>query len=449
MDTQKIIKAALKEISGRSAGYKKYTDYYGGKQELCFATERFRNAFGDLFRKFADNLMPAVVDAVKDKLQVTGFVVENGDDVADKAWKIWQRNRMHRQAGECHKESLRSGDSYVIVWPNAAGKAVFHPNKAGLVTVNYDLEAPGKIISAVKVWMTETKKVRLNVFFADRIEKYITRNSYPNGLPDGYGAFDEFHAEGEAWPLENPYGVVPVFHFANNASVGEPGVSELSDVIPLQNALNKAVLDKMVAMEFGSFPQRWAIGLEVETDPVTNKPISPFSGEERMWTVGSPDAKFGQFEPASLAGFLSVQDSFRAEIARVSGTPLHYLMLQGGGNFPSGEAMKTAEARFLAKVRDRQSSFGGEWESAMALALQIEESATEDSQIFVQWADPAPASEKERLDSLTVKQGLGVSVTQLLIEAGYGMADILRMQAERQATSELNALTEARQFNAG
>lgn len=445
MDTQQIIKTALKQISGRSAGYKKYADYYAGRHDLCFATDRFRNAFGDLFRKFSDNLMPAVVDAVKDKLQVTGFVVEQGSDVADQAWEIWQRNRMHRQAGEVHKEALRSGDAYVIVWPNAKGEAVFHPNKAALCSVAYDNETPGKIVSAVKVWFTEGKRVRLNCYFSDRIEKYVTRNSYPNGLPDGFGAFQQFEAPGEVWPLENPYGVVPVFHFANNASVGEPGVSELSDVIALQNALNKAVLDKMVAMEFTSFPQRWAIGLEVDTDPVTNKPISPFSGEERMWTVGSPDAKFGQFESGNLDQFLKVQDSFRSEIARVSGTPLHYLMLQGGGNFPSGEAMKTAEARFLAKVRDRQSSFGGEWEQAMALALQIEGNASDEAQMFVQWADPAPASEKEKLESLTVKQGLGVSETQLLTEAGYGVADIERMQAERAAQAD----EAARQFNAG
>jgi hypothetical protein len=162
-----------------------------------------------------------------------------------------------------------------------------------------------------------------------------------------------------------------------------------------------------------------------------------------LWTVGNDKAKFGQFESGNLDQFLKVQDSFRSEIARVSGTPLHYLMLQTG-DFPSGEAMKTAEARFLAKVRDRQTSFGGEWESAMALALQIEGSAETASQMFVQWADPAPASEKERLEALTIKQGLGVTETQLLTEAGYGAADIVRMQAER----EIETANAERQFNA-
>lgn len=445
---QDIIKSALKKLSARSANYRKYAEYYSGKHNLCFASERFRNAFGDLFRKFADNLMPAVIDAVKDKLQVTGFVVEEGDDLADRAWEIWQRNRMHRQASEVHLESLRSGDAYVIVWPDAKGNARIHPQKAQLCSVTFDEEEPGKIVSAVKVWLTGALRVRLNLYFPDRIEKYITKNTYPNGLPDGPAAFEEFHAPGEAWPLVNPFDVVPVFHFANNASVGEPGHSELVNVIPLQDALNKAVLDKMVAMEFGAFPQRYAIGLEVDTDPVTNKPVAPWTGVERFLTIGSPDAKFGQFESGDLSQFLAVQDSFRAEIARVSGTPMHYLML-GSGDFPSGEAMKTAEARFLAKVRDRQTSFGGEWENVMALALRMEDAGNEDLQLFVQWSDPAPASQKEQLDSLTVKQGLGVSETQLLTEAGYGMADIARMQAENAARAAAESEIVAREFNAG
>lgn len=441
--TNDTIKKALKELSRRSAGYRIYEEYYKGKHQLCFASETFRNAFGDLFRKFADNLMPAVIDAVKDKLQVTGFVVEEGDDRADAAWEIWQRNRMHRQATEVHQEALRAGDAYVIVWPDAKGKARIVPNKAALCAVTYDEEEPGKIVSAVKVWITTGQRVRLNLYYADRIEKYITRNSYPNGLPDGAAAFQQFEAPGEEWPLQNPYGVVPVFHFANNASVGEAGQSELTNVIPLQDALNKAVLDKMVAMEYFAFPQRYAIGLEVDTDPVTNKPIAPWTGVERMLTIGSPDAKFGQFTAGDLSQFLSVQDSFRAEIARVSGTPMHYLMLHKG-DFPSGEAMKTAEARFLAKVRDRQTSFGGEWENVVALALRIEEQADQDLQLFVQWSDPAPVSQKEQLESLTIKQGLGVSETQLLTEAGYGMADITRMQTER-AAQESRAVAD---FNA-
>jgi hypothetical protein len=49
------------------------------------------------------------------------------------------------------------------------------------------------------------------------------------------------------------------------------------------------------------------------------------------------------------------------------------------------------------------------------------------------WEDPFGPSEKELLDSLTVKQGLGVSEEQILTEAGYGETDITRMQQQNAA----------------
>lgn len=445
MTTEQIITRALIELAARAVSYRKAKEYYDGKHRLAFATEKFRSAFGELFNKFADNLMPPVVDAVKDNLQITGFNVEAGaPELADAAWKLWQDARMDRRAGEVHKEALSTGDAYLIVWPNAKGRPIFHPNKAHLCTVNYDDEEPERITSAVKVWQRADKRYRLNVYFPDRIEKYLTRQSHPNGMPEAAKAFEPFEAPGEVFPLENPYGVVPVFHFANNAAIGESGRSELTDVMPLQDALNKAVLDKMVAMEFTAFTQRYVIGLDVDTDPVTGRPIQPFTGLERILTVGTPDAKFGQFEGANLEQFLKVQDSFRIEIARVSGTPLHYFFLQNG-NAPSGDALGKLEKRFLKKVVERQGSFGQVWEDATSLALKMSDIALGDVRLFAQWVDPALASDKERLETLVLKKDLGVDAVQLLIEAGYGLKDIEAMMKRKAVQAE----AAQREFDSG
>lgn len=448
MTTQEIIDKALKELAGRSGSYRKARAYYDGRHQLAFATEKFQNAFGSLFKKFADNLMPPVVDAVKDSLVVTGFNVEAGDaSLADEAWKLWQQGRLARRAGQVHKEALRTGDAYLIVWPNNEGQPSFHPNKAHLCTVNYDDEDSERVTSAVKVWQRGDKRYRLNVYFPDRIEKYVTRQSHPGGMPESSKAFDNFELPGEPWPLENPYGVVPVFHFANNADIGESGRSELADVMSLQDALNKAVLDKMVAMEFAAFPQRYAIGLEVETDSVSGRPINPFSGVERWVTVGNDNAKFGQFEGASLEQFLKVQNEFRMEIARVSGTPLHYFFLQT--SVPSGEALKTIEKRFIKKVGDRQGAFGQVWEDVIALALKMSGDnpfgESSDVRLFTQWEDASPSSESEKLDNIIKKQDIGIDEEQALIEAGYGLKDIQAIQ-QRKAKKAGDA---TREFDAG
>ena len=42
--------------------------------------------------------------------------------------------------------------------------------------------------------------------------------------------------------------------------------------MPVQDGLNKSVLDMLVAMEFSAFRQRWAAGIEVDHQPIEAVP---------------------------------------------------------------------------------------------------------------------------------------------------------------------------------
>src|SRR5687767_7013041 len=148
----KEIEKAISNLRISETRYEKYERYYNGDHDLAFATEKFQNAFGTLFREFALNLCPVICDAVRDKLRVTGFSAERVSSprvnkgkardvgaqthlsashsrealtdvratdtgVIDAATRsIWHRNRMGTRAGELHKEALRCGDAYAIVW---------------------------------------------------------------------------------------------------------------------------------------------------------------------------------------------------------------------------------------------------------------------------------------------------------------------------------------------
>jgi hypothetical protein len=473
------IETALKNFRTSSDRYRRAERYYKGDHDLAFATEKFKNAFGSMFREFALNLCPAVCDAVRDKLKVREFRVEQGGgSLSTDAWRIWQTNRMGRRSGEVHKEAVKNGDAYVIVWPNARGEATIYPNKAGMCTAVYDEETPGRVLWAAKHWRTQDKRVRLNLFYPDRIEKYISKAASENTLPDAkeFVAFGGSKVQSprskvenqldhpgltatppvqegsksrrvagdtaagpaavqqeESSVIPNPYGVVPVFHFANNADIGAAGQSELDAAMPVQDALNKSVLDMLVAMEFASYRQRWAAGIEIEYGE-DGQPVPPFkAGVDHLWITENQDAKFGDFEAANLEQFLKVKDSFRMDMACVTGTPMYYFM-QVTGDFPSGEALKRAESRFIAKVRDRQESFGQVWEDVMAFALAVE--GKTDARLFADWEDPAPLSEKEKLENIAVKKELGISEAQALIEAGYGEVDVKRILGEKQASAE-------------
>lgn len=429
------IENAIERLRVKQPRLAKLERYYAGDHDLAFATAKFQNAFGTMFREFALNLCPAICDAVRDRLRVTGFGVEsNGSDdeaavrtgqIATGTRRIWRRNQMDARSGVIHKEALKMGDSYAIVWPDETGKAVIFPNRSAACTAAYDDETPGRIKWAAKYWRRADRRIRLNLFYPDRIEKYISHREHEALIAD---ARDFEPCEGGAGEeqtasiVRNPYGVVPLFHFANNSGLDTEGISEIAAAIPIQDGLNKAVLDMLVAMEFCAYRQRWAAGIEIEYD-ADGKPRAPFTaGIDHLWISENPNTRFGDFEAANLEQFLKVKDGFRVDMASVTGTPISYLLPPNRG-FPSGEALRNAETRFIAKVRDRQASFGQSWADVLAFAVRIE-GAEPRVRLVTNWEDAARMSVREKLENIILKKEIGISTEQALLEAGYGAAEL-------------------------
>jgi len=122
-------------------------------------------------------------------------------------------------------------------------------------------------------------------------------------------------------------------------------------------------------------------GIEIEYDNEGNA-VAPFkAGIDHLWVTENPNARFGDFETAGLDQFIKVKDSFRIDVSSVTGTPMYYLMPHTRG-FPSGDALRRAESRLTARVRDRQAAFGHTWAEAMAFALRIEGRGAE---VEVRW----------------------------------------------------------------
>jgi hypothetical protein len=448
---------ALEVLRERFPVYRRFREYYYGKHELLFTSRQFEAEFRRLFQKLSDNLCALVVDTMADRMSIIRFHTPDEEDEekllqdrdVQQVRRIWTRNRMDRRSDEVHKEGLLAGDSYVIVWPSRDDlrQASIYPQSSEWIVPEYDSETPGQFRWAAKIWCIRVRRgksstyvYRMNLYYPDEIRKYVTAATESAQFPDNGGAFKPFQVDGEPDSvIVNPYGIVPVFHFANNSSVGAVGVSELEVVLPLQNALNKALADMLVAMEFASLPARWATGIQIEVDEEGNEKAPFKTGQERFYHAASEAAKFGEFSAADLPQFLSVHESFRIEIARVSGTPLHYMLL--ANDPPSGEALKTLESRFEKKIRNRQEAFGETWEEVLQFAGRIETGRTDFPRVVPAWSDPAPVTEKSRMETLEIKKRIGVSQKQLLREMGYS-----ETQAERifeESLEESRSLGEA------
>lgn len=444
---------AFNKLATKQAHYKLTDDYFFGRQRLAFATNSFRAAFGHLFHTFAYNRCASVVDAIADRLTISGWETDGKQDgeatpVETAAAAIWRRNKMQRRQGEVHAESLRSGNGYVIVWPDEeTGLARITPNAGNLIEAVYDDEYGESIAFAVKTWRVErginAGRWRATVYEPDAIRRSITLGKSKT-MPAKANQLVPY-TDDDNPVTENEYGRVPVFHFVNNAATGCDGRSELDDVIPLQDGLNKSLMDMLVAGEFLGFPQRYVAGIDIEFDPATGKAIPPFDiGVDRLIAVTNEVAKFGQFDAADVTQFLSAQDGWDAKIARVSHVPIHWLNQVGVA--PSGEALKTAESPFVAKGEDRQGGFGGTWAEVMAFGLEIDGTAATDAAgIQPIWKPVGTRSEMDLLQAGAIKASLNVPDEQIWAEIGYTPYEIAKFK-----TLKATAIAQQQaQFTAG
>lgn len=427
------VKWAIANIKYRSTGYSLYSDYYKGKHEIVFSSESYEELFCKIFKDFRENLCGTIVDTVNDKLvlqcvlpspspldfstigddQLQEYQPEEPDIRTRLTFEaIWKLNRLDALSIQVHKEALKNGDAYLFVWPDDNGFPRFHFNPASLVTVRYSEDSPGTIEMGAKVWKIQ-KRIRLNLYYPDRVEKYITtRESYDRiGIGEAQQInvteFQPWTEDGDSGVVPNPWGIIPIFHFANGAEPGQFGISELKDVIPIQRALNKTIVDMLVGSEYQALPQRYALGIEVAIDPETGKMKPLFQTDtSRLWFSSNPDVKFGQFDGANIAQFVTVQDSFRMAASRVSAVPPHYFNF-GTGGWPSGEALKTAETRLTAKTINRQVFFGNTWEDAFAFAGLI--FLKKAMYCTSQWLNTSPQNEKEQAETSLLYKQIGVS----------------------------------------
>lgn len=441
--------------SALTESYDVSSKYYRGDQDLGLIPESQRDTFSALLRRTRVNRCRSVVDAHADRLKVTGFSDEGteeanpataddttANDVAgtsprELAWDLWRQNRMDKRAGEVHQESFTTGDAYVFVAKHpTTGALGIWPQLASQIRVAYNDEHPGVLDMAAKKWRLHNGKARLNLYFPDRIEKYVSRNKEADAgamLPKSFEKFTDTDEPG--WPIKLPTPGIPIFHFGNNARTGEYGTSELVDVISPQDNLNQTLANMMVASSYGAHRQKWAIGITPDIDPVTGEEVAPFrSGPGEVW-YASGDKEgvapaFGDFNATDIIQYIEQKETFSIEIARVSRVPVHYLLMTGTP--PSGESLKLLEAPFVAKLEDRQIAFGQVWSDALRYALLLQHGIDEPG-LVTEWQPASPRSEKETADLALVYSQVGWPEEEIWRFMGKTDAEIERMKAEKAA----------------
>lgn len=406
-----------RQLAAESADARFFDDYYEGRHRLSFAQQKFREAFGSMFDgAWADNFCSLVVDSVAERLQVEGFRFTEDPEADADATEIWQRNGLDVHSDSAHTDTLVQSRAYATVWGDRDGDPIIFLENSHEMTVSYVPGSRRVIRAALKRTVDEWGDVHATLWLPDR--------AYTSTFPEGQKKWTDPEE------FENRLGRVPVVPLLNRPRLNGRAHSELARVIPLQDAVNKVMVDALIASEMGAFPMRWATGLPLEEDEDGKPKPPPFQvALDKMIHSEDPETKFGQFSVADLANYVRLIEALIQHIASVSRLPVHY-MLQQSGQPPSGANIKSAEAGLVAKVRQRQRSYGESWEEVMRLAFAVMGDPRQYAyQAETIWRDPEYRSEAEHIDALMKLSSLGVPQRQLWEDAGYTPAQIERFEA--------------------
>lgn len=419
------LEIAWAALKAKQSTYTRLWNYYDGNQPLVYSTQRLQQFFRTLDVRFTENWCSAVVNAMVDRIGLRGFTVA-GDDVSTKRLnELFAASTLRLDSDDAHLGALVCGESFVIAWKDdvdsasggAEGIQAYY-NDPRMVHAQYDSDNPRRMAWAAKRWQADDGVWRMTLYYPDRLEYYRTQQKATD--------VEEASAFQPDFPplATNPFGRIPVFHIRRSQRVL---LSELADVIPLQDAINKLFSDMMVAAEFGAFRQRWIIA-NADLENLKNAP-------NEIWTIPAGDgvgqaAQVGEFAQTDLGIYLNAMDRLASAIAVITRTPKHYLLAQGAN--PSGEALLAMEAPLVRKVGRYTESFGAVWQQVASFLLQLEGITMPSNRIAPVFDSLATEQRLTSAQIALMKGQVGVSQAQNLRELGYSEEQIAQMAGERE-----------------
>lgn len=355
------LEMAYAALAGKKARYDKLFNYFDGDHPLVYNRERLRDIFKDMDAKFTQNWCAVVVDSILERLNIMQFVINKDDATTDALNMLWTSTEMNLDADDAHLAALVTGEAYIVAWKEDGQPAEAFYNDPRACHLFYAPDNPRRKRFACKWWVGEDLHRYLTLYYPDRLEYYRTRNDTKNADVQSAAAFEP----AEIPYAENPYGEIPVFHLRRERR----GIkSELTNVIEMQDAINKLLSDMMVAAEFGAFKQRWAISQVDIRGKLQNAP-------NEIWALPAGDGEgqqtqVGEFDATDLTNYLKAIEQMVNSVAVISRTPKHYFLTQGGD--PSGEALIAMEAPLNKKAEKYIERFASTWRQVARFLLKLE-----------------------------------------------------------------------------
>jgi len=217
------------------------------------------------------------------------------------------------------------------------------------------------------------------------------------------------------------FGRIPLVHIQNLPQpFSYAGLSEVEPLIPLQDELNTRLSDRANRVTFQAFKMYLGKGI----DDFAEKPVGP----GQMWATDNPDAEIQVFggdadSPSEIAHINEVREAMdkTSSVTAVAAG----LLRNKVGSLTSENALRIVMMGLLAKTDRKRVTYGRGIEELCALVLHAAhisgqfKTSPDERRVRIEWPNPLPQSDSERLSQALQKQQLGVPEKQVRAELGY------------------------------
>lgn len=410
-----------------------YNEYYEGFHRLA----QLGLAIPEELKRFtvSVNWPRVVVDAIEQRLNVTGFRMPGTDAADGGLWNIWQYNNMDERAGFAHTDSLALGRSYVCVGTNE-DDAEFP-----LITVESPSEMTAirdprthRVTGAMRLYGDVTVN---GVTFDNRCTLYLPNETHWLIREDGGEWEDEID------PDVHNLGTPPVVPFINrnraartNQSIVE-GVSEMFDVIPIADSASRSITNLQLAQETVAVPQKYALGVSKgDFVDANGQPLPAWEAYfGSVWANGNKDASIGQLPSADLTNFETTINMYSRLASGVTGLPIEYFGLTTN-NPPSADGQRAGETRLIQNAERKQVARGNDWEAVQRLVLRFRDGEWDPDarRMETLWQDAGTPTQAQVTDAVVKEYQSGLTDWETAQESlGRSPETIGRMKLRREA----------------
>lgn len=415
-----------------------YNEYYEGFHHLA----QLGLAIPEELKQFTVcvNWPRLTVDAIEQRLDVTGFRMPGSESSDDSLWDVWQYNNMDERAGFAHTDALAIGRSYVCVGTNDEDPDF------PLITV----ESPSEMV-ALRDPRTHKVTAGLRLYGDVTVQGVLLDNRATLYLPNETRWLvrtDGGDWEDEVDPDFHNLGTPPVVPFINrqrasriNLSILE-GTSEMYDVIPIADSASRAITNLQLATETVAVPQKYALGVSKgDFVDANGQPLPAWQAYfGSVWAHSNDKASVGQLPSADLTNFETAINMYSRLASGVTSLPIEYFGLSTTQP-PSADGQRAGETRLIKRAERKQTSFGNSWEALNRLVLRFRDGDWDEDarRMETLWRDAGTPTIAQVTDAVVKEYQSGLTDWETAQEElGRSPETIARMKTRRLADSAVS-----------